>query len=419
MALTESTLKNAKPAEKAYKLADGLGMFLLIKPNGSRLWRLKYRFAGKEKLLALGSYPEVSLKRAREHRDAARQLLKEGKDPAMERKTARRAVKLNAENAFEQVAREFVQQQKARWSKAHAADVLHRLEIYIFPDLGSRPIANISALELLDVIRKLEARGATDLSHRMLQTCGQVFRYGVVTGRCAKDVAADLRGALVPHVQKHQPSIPPTELPELLTAIQGYDGDAVSRLGLQFLALTFVRTAELIGATWPEFDEGGGLWVIPAARMKMKREHLVPLSRQTLALLTQLRNLNGDARFVFAGANPRKHISNNTLLYALYRLGYHSRMTGHGFRALASTILNEERERGSHSFGPDVVERQLAHQERNKVRGAYNRAEYLRERSAMMAWWADYLDQQAGGVFVDVGSQHAGSLNSPRSRPVT
>lgn len=384
-------------------------MFLLVKPNGSRLWRLKYRFAGKEKLLALGSYPEVSLKRAREYRDAARQLLKEGKDPTVERKTAKREVRLSAENAFEQVAREFVQRQKARWSKAHAADVLHRLEIYIFADLGARPIASITALELLDVIRKLEVRGATDLSHRMLQTCGQVFRYGVVTGRCVKDVVADLRGALVPHVPKHQPSIRPAELPALLTAIQGYDGDAVSRLGLQFLALTFVRTTELIGATWPEFDGESGLWVIPAARMKMKREHLVPLSKQALALLTQLRNVNGDAHFVFAGANPRKHISNNTLLYALYRLGYHSRMTGHGFRALASTILNEEREHGSHSFGSDVVERQLAHQERNKVRGAYNRAEYLRERCAMMTWWADFLDRQAGGAFVEVGAGRRGS----------
>jgi integrase len=400
MALSEVTVKNARPKPKAYKLSDELGMFLLVNPNGSRLWRLKYRFGGKEKLLALGGYPEVSLKRAREYRDAARQLLKEEKDPATERKTAKRTARLHAENAFEQVAREFVQQQKARWSKAHAADVLHRLEIYIFPDLGRRPIAEIAALELLDVVRKLEARGATDLSHRMLQTCGQVFRYGVVTGRCAKDIAADLRGALVPHVQKHQPSIPPAELPELLRAIQGYDGDVVTRLGLQFLALTFVRTVELIGATWPEFDQDGGLWIVPAPRMKMKREHLVPLPRQALSLLTQLRNINGDAQFVFAGSNPRKHISNNTLLYALYRLGYHSRMTGHGFRALASTILNEERERGSHSFGPDVIERQLAHLERNKVRGAYNRAEYLRERVAMMQWWADFLDGEAGGTFV-------------------
>jgi Arm DNA-binding domain len=230
MALSEATVKNARPKPKAYKLSDELGMFLLVNPNGSRLWRFKYRFRGKEKLLALGGYPEVSLKRAREYRDAARQLLKEDKDPATERKIAKRTARLHAENAFEQVAREFVQQQKARWSKAHAADVLHRLEIYIFPDLGRRPIAEIAALELLDVVRKLEARGAADLSHRMLQTCGQVFRYGVVTGRCAKDIAADLRGALVPHVQKHQPSIPSADLPELLQAIQRYDRGDVARV---------------------------------------------------------------------------------------------------------------------------------------------------------------------------------------------
>jgi integrase len=197
------------------------------------------------------------------------------------------------------------------------------------------------------------------------------------------------------------PSIPPAELPQLLKAVRGYDGDKVTRLGLQFLALTFVRTVELIGARWLEFDEGAGQWIIPAARMKLKREHLVPLSHQALSLLKQLRSLNGDAQFVFAGSNPHKHISNNTLLYALYRLGYHSRMTGHGFRALASTVLNEERERGSHSFGSDVIERQLAHLERNKVRGAYNRAEYLRERVSMMQWWSDFLDGQAGGAFVD------------------
>lgn len=403
MALTETSLKNAKPAEKAYKLADGYGMFLLVNPNGSRLWRLKYRFAGKEKLLALGGYPEVGLKRAREYRDDARRLLNEGKDPAAERKATKRSMRLSVENAFEGVAREYVEQQKTRWSKPHAADVLHRLEMYIFPYIGGRSIAEIATPELLDVIRKLEARGTTDLSHRMLQTCGQVFRYGVVTGRCAKDIAAELRGALVPHVQKHQPSISPAELPELLRAIQRYDGDVVTRLGLQFLALTFVRTVELIGATWPEFDQDGELWIVPAPRMKMKREHLVPLPHQALSLLAQLRNINGDAQFVFAGSNPRKHISNNTLLYVLYRLGYHSRMTGHGFRALASTILNEERERGSHSFGPDVIERQLAHLERNKIRGAYNRAEYLRERVAMMQWWADFLDGKAGGTFVQGG----------------
>lgn len=251
------------------------------------------------------------------------------------------------------------------------------------------------------MLRVIEARGATELSHRMLQTCGQVFRYGVVTARCGKDIAADLRGALVPHVKKHQPSIPPTALPALLSAIRGYNGDPVSRIGLQMLALTFVRTSELIGAGWTEFDEAQRLWTIPAYRMKMKAEHLVPLSRQALILVEQLRQLNADSEFVFAGTNPRKHISNNTLLYALYRLGYHSRMTGHGFRALASTILNEERERGAHAFGPDVIKRQLAHEERNKVRGAYNRAEYFQERCAMMQWWADFLDRRAGGSLVE------------------
>jgi integrase len=356
MPLTEAQVKSAKPADKAYKLADGSGMFLYVTPQGGKLWRL--------------------------------------------RKQEKRNARLEAENAFEVVAREFVQQQKARWSPKYAAGFLRRLERNILPDLGSRAIAAISPLDLLDVIRKVERRGATDLSHRMLQECGQVFRFAVVTGRCGKNVAADLRGALVPHVATPQASIPPKELPDLLRAIKSYEGDRITLLGLQLLALTFVRTMELIAANWTKFDFPQRVWVIPAARMKMSRDHIVPLSRQSLAILDQLRLLNGASQYVFAGTNPRKHISNNTLLYALYRLGYHSRMTGHGFRALASTILNEEREQGSHSFSADIIERQLAHIERNKVRGVYNRAEYLRERSAMMQWWADYLDVQAGEAFI-------------------
>ena len=395
MSLTEIALRNAKPADKPYKLADASGLFVLVNPNGSRLWRLKYRFAGKEKLLTFGAYPKVSLKQARDLRDAAKRLLMGGKDPGVERKTAKRAARIAAENDFETIAREFVQKQGARWSARHSIDVLHRLQIYVFADLGHRPIAEITPLELLDVIRKIEARGATDLAHRVAQMCSQVFRYGVVTGRCTRDVAADLRGALVPHVKKHMLAIRPEELPALLRAIRGYAGDSVTRLGLQFLALTFVRTNELIQAEWQEFDWRNAVWTIPAPRMKMKREHLVPLSRQTLEVLNELQALNGAARYVFASPpNPRKHISNNTLLYALYRLGYHSRMTGHGFRTVASTILNEQREGGAHSFGFDVIERQLAHLEKNAVRGAYNRAEYILERRAMMQWWADYLDSQ-------------------------
>jgi integrase len=400
MPLTEVAIKSSKPHEKPYKLADGLGMFLLINPNGSRLWRFKYRFGGKEKLLAIGSYPAIGLKQARDYRDAARQLLKDGKDPALERKILKQNHRISNENSIEVVAREFVKQQAQRWSKHHAVDVLHRLETYIFPDLRTRPISDINVPELLEVVRKIEARGATHLAHRMLQTCSQVFRYGIATGRCSRDVAADLRGALAPHVAKHMAAVSPKELPELLAVISRYDGETTTRLGLQLLALTFVRTNELIGAEWSEIDRSEAMWSIPGQRMKMKDEHLVPLSRQSLAILKELHELNSDSRFVFAAANRKKHISNNTLLYALYRLGYHSRMTGHGFRAVASTILNEARERGEHTFGEDVIERQLAHCERNKVRAAYNRAKYIQERITMMQWWGDFLDRQTNGQFI-------------------
>lgn len=397
MSLTEIAVKNAKPRAKQYKLTDGLGLFLLITPKGGRYWRLKYRFGGKEKLLALGTYPTVSLKSARELRDDARALLAGGEDPGALKQAARTGT---LHNAFEVIAREFAKNQTgARWTAKHAAEIIHRLEMYIFPHLGHRPISQITAPELLTAIRKMEARGATHITHRMVQTCGQVFRYGIATGRCSHNVSADLRGALVPRAERHMPAIEPKELPKLLAAISAYDGCSVTRLGLKFLALTFARTSEQIAAEWAEFSAVGAVWTIPGPRMKMKDEHLVPLSRQALAVLGRLRELNGDSQFVFAGSNRKKHMSNNTLLYALYRLGYHSRMTGHGFRAVASTILNEARERGEHNFGEDVIERQLAHNERNKVRAAYNRAKYIQERTAMMQWWADFLDQQAGGQF--------------------
>lgn len=272
----------------------------------------------------------------------------------------------------------------------------------LFPDLGKRPIAEITALELLDVLREIEARGCTELSHRMLHTAGQIFRFAVVTGRTAHDIAADLRGALIPHVKRHQPAVASADFPKLLAKIDAYPGDPVTGLGLQMLALTFVRTDELIRAEWGEIDIDDALWTVPAARVKRVRgkairmdhvEHLVPLSRQVLRVLAELKALNGNSKFVCASPiNPRKPISENTLLYGLYRLGYHSRMTGHGFRAVASTVLNEQRERGTHRFSADVIERQLGHIERNAVRGAYNRAEYLPQRRRMMQWWGDHLD---------------------------
>lgn len=392
MSLTDIAIKNAKPREKPYKVSDEKGMYLEVRPNDSYWWRLKYRFGGKEKLLSLGTYPEVTLKEARWKCDAARLLLREGKDPSAERKAEKRTQRLHSQNAFELVAREYIEKYANRWGKSHRHYVQRRLEANIFPDLGNRALAEIEAPELLDVIRKMEARGAHDLAHRVMQVCSQVFRYGIATGRCARDPAADLRGALTPHKKRHMAVVRAEDYPQLLASIEAYEGDLQTRLALKMLALTFVRTQELIGAEWQEFDFEAAMWVLPADRMKMKAEHLVPLSRQALAVLEDLRRINGESRYVFAGINPRKPMSNNTMLYALYRMGYRSRMTGHGFRSVASTILNE-----ISGFRSDVIERQLAHCERNAVRGAYNRAEYLPERRKMMQWWADYLDKLRGG----------------------
>jgi integrase len=282
------------------------------------------------------------------------------------------------------------------WSASHAADVLSRLERNVFPKLGRRPMSQIDAPELLAAVRPIEQRGAHDLAHRVLQVCGQVFRYAVATSRAARDPSGDLRGALTPHVKRNQAAVRPEELPKLLRAIEGYEkiGDRQTRLGLELLALTFVRTQELIGAQWPEVDLSAGLWVIPAERMKMKVEHIVPLSKQTVRVLEQLREVGGGSRFLFPGRNRDRPMSNNTMLFALYRLGYKGKMTGHGFRAVASTMLNEK------GIRADVIERQLAHAEPNEVRGAYNHAEYLPERKKMMQGWADHLDALRAGAKV-------------------
>ena len=378
------------------KLHDGDGLYLWIYLNGRKYWRLRYWQIGKEKSLSVGVYPTVTLSEARIKRDALRKQLNADLDPSAERKATHLRKKLAAENSFEAVAREWYTKQVHTWVPHHADDVKRRLESNIFPVLGKRPLDQIEAPELLQAIRKIEARGAYDLAHRVLQVCGQVFRYGIATGRCTRNLSTDLRGALTPHVKQHQAAVRAEELPELLRAIAKYDerGDLQTRLALQLLAQTFVRTNELIGARWVEFDLENALWVIPAARMKMRTDHVVPLSHQALNLLAHLDELSRGSRYVFPGRNRDKPISNNTMLFALYRLGYKGRMTGHGFRAVASTILNET------GFNPDVIERQLAHCERNEVRGAYNRAEYLPERKRMMQHWADYLDSLAAGAKV-------------------
>lgn len=402
MPLTDPAVRNAKPGIKPtgeftlkpYKLADERGMYLEVYPNGSKYWRMKYRYAGKEKRLALGVYPEITLKEARKRRDDARALLAEGTDPGQAKQAQKRADKLSAANSFEAVAREWYGKQAHTWVKTHAADVLRRLEANAFPSLGHRGIKDIDPPELLEMARKIESRGAHDLAHRVLQVCGQVFRYGVATGRCTRDPVPDLRGALTPHVKMNQAAVHPEELPDLMRAISTYDqtGDRQTMLALQLLALTFVRTNELIGAVWSEFDLDNAVWVVPAHRMKMKAEHVVPLSAQSVTILRELHPMAGGSRFVFPGRSRDKPISNNTLLFALYRLGYKGKMTGHGFRSVASTVLNET------GFRADVIERQLAHCERNEVRGAYNRAEYLQERREMMQHWGNYLDAVALGA---------------------
>ncbi len=392
--LSDAKCKNATSQGKAVrKIPDAGGLYLWVYADGRKYWRMRYWLAGKEKSLSLGVYPAISLKKARARRDEERKRLDNNLDPSAERRAEKLRLKSAAENSFEAVAREWFKKQVHTWVPGHADDVRRRLEKNAFPALGRRPIEQIDAPELLAAIRKIEERGAYDLAHRVLQVCGQVFRYGIATGKCKRDLARDLKGALTPHKKTHQAAVRPEELPALLQAIGRYDetGDRQTRLALQLLVLTFVRTNELIGAEWPEFDLEAGIWTVPAARMKMKAEHIVPLSKQAVAILFELREIGGGSRFVFPGRHREKPISNNTMLFALYRLGYKGKMTGHGFRAVASTILNET------GFRPDVIERQLAHCERNEVRGAYNRAEYLPERVKMMQSWANLIDAMVKG----------------------
>ena len=401
MALTDSSCKNARPTAKSYKKSDSGGLYIQVMPNGSRYWRLKYRYGGKEKCLAFGVYPETSLADAREKRDAARKLLAAGTDPLVAKQDLKQSIVQSAANSFEIVARDWHERNTERWTPQYAQDILHRLEMDIFPPLGKRPISEISPVQVLEALRKIEKRGAHEMAHRAIQYCGQIFRYAVVTGRAQRNPAADLKGALRPVKHTHYPAIEPKELGELLQTLERNDARLFvqTRLAIRFLMLTFVRTGELIGATWDEFDSKEAEWTIPAARMKMRKPHTVPLSRQSLAILEQLQKMNGTRKWVFASvAKPRQHMSNNTILKALERLGYKGRMTGHGFRALAMTTIKERLK-----FPHEVVDRQLAHAPRSRVDAAYDRSKYLDERRKMMQQWADYIDATAAGGKVIVG----------------
>ncbi|MBU9528776.1 tyrosine-type recombinase/integrase [Burkholderia multivorans] len=397
MPLTDIQVRNAKASAAPYKLTDGNGMFLLVQPNGAKYWRLSYRFLGKQKTLALGVYPAVTLATARKKRDEAREQIAAGIDPGEAKKEARRAAEIAAANSFEAVAREWFDSQRPGWSDGYAEKVLNSLEVDVFPKIGARPIAEIDSPQMLSIVREVEARGVRETAKRILQRSRAVFQYGIMTGRCSRNPAADIDAQTVlkkgPGVQ-HMARVKATEIPQLMRDIDAYQGDLVTRLALRLMALTFVRTTEMIRAEWSEFDEAAAEWRVPPERMKMRDPHIVPLSRQALDVLAQLRALNGQHRFVFYSVQGRSHISNNTMLYALYRMGYKSRMTGHGFRGLAATALREL------GFGRDVVERQMAHAERNQVTAAYVHAEYLPERRRMMQVWGDHLDRLKAGAEV-------------------
>lgn len=398
MPLTDAACKNAKPKDKPYKLADGGGLHLLVKPTGGRYWRMKYRHAGKEKLLSFGVYPEVSLSEARDKRDQARTHLAGEIDPAHAKRKEKQLDALNRQNTFEAIAREWHANKKASLTPGYAAEILHRLEVDIFPLIGDRPVAEIEAPDLLEALREIEKRGALELVRRNAQVCGQVFRYAIATGRAKRNPVPDLKDALKPVQHGHYAALEAKDLPDFLRALDRNDARlyALTRLGIRLMMLTFVRTGELIGARWSEFDLDAALWVIPAERMKMRKEHAVPLSRQSLEILLELQTVSGGRPLVFPNqAHPDKPMSNNTILFALGRMGYKGRMTGHGFRALAMSTIKEKL-----GYRHEVVDRQLAHAHKNKVDAAYDRAKFLEERIVMMQHWADYLDGVAGGKVI-------------------
>lgn len=391
MPLTDAQCRNAKcPAQRARaRYADSHGLYLEVLPGGGKYWRLKYRFGGKEKRLGLGVYPTVSLARARQESEKSRALLAEGLDPSAARQDAKAASAAFAASSFEAVARAWHAQWKAARTDHHAEYVLRRLEADVFPQIGARPITEVTAPMLVRVAKLIEARGALDIAKRALQTCGQIFRYAVAHGFIVRNPGSDIKPAdvLTSRTKTNYARLDAKELPELLRRMAVYDGSPYTRLALQMIALTFVRTSELIEAPWEEFDLGAAEWRIPAKRMKMRTPHVVPLSTQAIDALQCLHELRSLSPLVFPGERDHERpMSNNTILKALERMGYKGRMTGHGFRGVASTMLHEQ------GFDHALIELQLAHQERNQVSAAYNWATYLPERRKMMQWWADHLD---------------------------
>jgi integrase len=396
MPLTDTAIRNAKPGEKPVRLFDGSGLYLEVSPTGGKWWRLKYRFDGKEKRLSLGVYPDVSLKDARDRRDASRKLLADGIDPSQNRKAMKSARADRSANSFEVVAREWFAKYSATWAANHGNRIIRRFERDIFPWIGGRPIADVNATELLAVVRRIENRGALETAHRALGNCGQVFRYAVATGRAMRDSSGDLRGALTPVKGEHfAATTEPKRVAELLRAMDGYEGTLTVRCALRLAPLVFVRPGELRKAEWADIDLDAAEWRYTVT--KTQTPHIVPLSRQAVQILRELHPLTGGGKFVFPSARSNgRPMSDNAILAAMRRMGIgKDEMSGHGFRAVARTILDEVL-----GVRPDYIEHQLAHAVRDPNGRAYNRTAHLPERRRMMQQWADYLDNLKGGAEV-------------------
>ena len=386
MSLTEVAIRAARAAQRPYKVSDEKGLYLLVKPNGARLWRYKYRHAGIEKLLAIGRYPDVSLREARDRRDDARKLVANHVDPSLKKRIEREG----RANTFAAVGEEWLETKRVSLSASTWQRDRDQLVKIVGPYLGKRPIAEIEAPELLSVLKRLEKKGLHDTAHRVRAVCGRVFRYAIATGRASRDISGDLKGALAAKgTQSYAAITDPAKVGQLMRAIEDYDGQATTHAALKLAPYVFVRPGELRAAEWYEFDLDRSEWRIPAERMKMREAHIVPLARQALEILREVHKRTGEGRFVFPAIGKRERpLSENTLNAALRRLGYaKDEMTAHGFRTIASTLLNEQ------GWHPDLIELQLAHKERNKVRAAYNRAQRLEERRKVMRAWADYVDE--------------------------
>lgn len=396
MPLTDTTIRNTKPGDKPKSLADERGLSILIQPSGGKWWRFRYRFNGKAKMLSFGVYPDIGLKEARERREEARKLLAQGVEPSENRKAQKAAKNERAANSFEVIAREWFEKSRATWAVSHSDKVIRRLEVDIFPWLGGKAIAEITAKELLECIRRIEKRGVLETAHRALTNCGQVFRYAVVTGRAERDPSGDLRGALPTVTHKNFASITdPNEVGGLLRSLEAFKGTFVVQSALLLSPLLFVRPGELRKAEWAGFDLEKAEWRYFVT--KTKTEHSVPLATQAIAILKELHTLTGHGRYVFPGRDPQKAMSEAAVNAALRRMGYDTKteITGHGFRAMARTILAEELHQK-----PEVIEHQLAHKVPDVLGTAYNRTKFIKERRAMMQLWADYLDKLKAGAEV-------------------